>query len=243
MLRFYSPILLLQIFCLYHAYNNKAEQRWYWFILIFPFFGCLIYLYHHFYSRENMDAISEGIQQGINQNYKLEKLEKELNFTDTVSNKTKLAAEYSSKRQYERAILLYQSCLNGLYENDPAILKKLVYNLYLNNQYKEAIQYGERIQEDKAFRQSRERLALAWSYVHNGQIEQAEQHFREMDIRFSNYEQRLDYAKFLHAHERSKEAKQLIQSLLKEIDAMDRNEKRSKKRIHRSIQAYYEQIS
>ena len=43
MFRFYTPILILQVFCLYHAYKNKSENWWYFLILMFPLIGSLIY--------------------------------------------------------------------------------------------------------------------------------------------------------------------------------------------------------
>ena len=123
MIRYYSPIFVLQLFCLYHAYSNRAEQKWYWLNPVFPLFGSLIYLYNTFYTRRNVDQVSEGLKQAFNTNYKIQKLEKEIQFSDTHSNKMMLADEYSQIEDYDRAIQLYRSCLTGLYEDDPGILK------------------------------------------------------------------------------------------------------------------------
>lgn len=243
MIRFYSPILLLQLFCLYHAYSNNAEQRWYWFILFFPLFGCLIYLYHHFYSRQNIENLSEGIKESFNQNYRLEKLEKELDFSDTVSNKMLLAQEYMKKGAYAKAMLLYKSCLTGVHKDDPAILKKLVESCYQIGHYEQAVQYGKQLKNDKPFTQSKERIALAWSYYHIHDIKTAQQNFEAMNNRFSNYEHRLDYAKFLNKIGELEESKTLLAEMLREMDAMDRNEKRAKRNIHHKIQAYQQQLS
>ncbi len=74
MFRFYTPIILLQAFCLYHAYKRNEEQKWFWIILIFPAIGCLIYLYHTFYSKENIEDLTEGVKTSFINNYKIDKL-------------------------------------------------------------------------------------------------------------------------------------------------------------------------
>ena len=109
---FYPLELLLQIFCVYHAYKHSSEQKWYWLIIFFPVFGSLIFLYHHFYSKDTVETISEGIKGVVNKNYQTEKLENKLNFSDSVLNKTNLANKYMDIGEYSSAIQLYESCLN-----------------------------------------------------------------------------------------------------------------------------------
>jgi hypothetical protein len=85
---YYPLIIGLQAFCIYHAYKNNSEQKWFWLIIFFPLIGCIIYLYHHFYSKENVRTISEGIKETVDKNYQTRKLEDKLNFSDSVQNKT-----------------------------------------------------------------------------------------------------------------------------------------------------------
>ena len=94
MLRFYTPILILQIFCLYHAYKSNSQQKWYWLIIFFPFFGSLLYLFDTFYTRGNIRSLTEGVKGMMNSNYRLEQLERELKFSDNVSNRVNLADAY-----------------------------------------------------------------------------------------------------------------------------------------------------
>ena len=239
MIRFYSPIFLLQLFCLYHCYTHRVEQKWYWLVIFFPFFGSLIYLYHAFYSRRNLDRLSDGVQQVLNSNYKIEKLERELAFSDTVRNKTLLADEHVAVGNYDRAIELYRSALDGIYQNDPAVLRKLVRVCYLQEDYEAAIEHGKQLEGKSHFRNAAERIALAWSYYHSGQYNKAESIFRDMDARFTNYEHRLSYARFLNLSQREEESRNLLEELLEELESMNRQEKRFKRDIHREIRQYY----
>ena len=241
MIRFYSPIFILQLFCLYHCYSNRAEQKWYWLVIFFPFFGSLIYLYHAFYSRRNLDQLTEGVQQVFNSNYKIDRLERELAFSDTVRNKTLLGDEHVAAGNYERAIELYKSSLNGIYQNDPAVLRKLVRVCYLHEDYAASIEYGEHLEGKSTFRNATERIALAWSYYYTGRHDEAERIFRDMDARFTNYEHRLGYARFLDLLRRDEQSRNLLEELLDELESMNRQERRFKRGIHREIRQYYRQ--
>src|SRR5688572_31932151 len=101
MLGFYTPLLIIQAICLYHAYRHNAEQRWYWFIIFFPGVGCALYVYHHFYSRENVQTIAQSVKEVVNSNYRLEQLEKALRFSDNATNKNNLADTYAHYGRYD----------------------------------------------------------------------------------------------------------------------------------------------
>ncbi len=239
MLPLLSPIFLLEIFCLYHAYSNNAPQKYYYLIVIFPLFGCLLYLYHTFYSQQNIDNISEEVKHVLNDNYKIDKLEKELNFSDTVAKKMELANEYTLIGNHNRALILLKSCLeNPVYDDDIGLLKKVVKSSYLNEDYQSAIDYGSKIKDTTAFNKSDEKVAYAWSFFYIKNDKKANELFEEMNIRFGNYPNRLEYAKFLKLTERPEEAKEKLSELLGEIESMDRQEKRHKKDIRRAIENF-----
>jgi len=242
MIRLYTPILLLQVFCLYNAYQRNEQQKWYWIIIMLPFIGSLLYIYHTYYTVENVENLTEGVKENFIENYKINKMEKDLNFTDTVANKMKLADEYFSKGSMEKARLLYESCLEGAYEDDPALLTKLLKISFHEKKYQEVIKYGEKIGNDKKFQMSDEKVGLAWSYFNTSDLEKAGKTFSEMDVRFSNYTQRLQYAKFLVETGKTDLAIEKLQKLITEIDSMDNYEKKSKRDIYRVILSYQSQI-
>jgi len=226
-LRFYSPILVLQMFCLYHAYSRRTDNKWYWIILFFPFIGSVIYLYHTFYSRRNLDNLSETIKSSFVSNYRIDKLEKQLAFSDTITNKIELATEHRQVGNYDRSLELLTSCLTGVHESDPDIISEIV------------IAYGSRINGEKGFEKSPQKLALAWSYYHLGMQAEAERCFEEMNIQFMNYDQRNDFASFYNQIGHKEKAIALLDNLLDEIDAMDSFEKRNLRPIHRKISRSY----
>lgn len=242
MFRFYTPIILLQAFCLYHAYSKKEEQRWFWIILMLPVIGSLIYLYHTFYNRRDIENLAEEVKGSFVNNYKIDKLEKALVFSNSVTNKIKLADEHLIHGNYERAEYLYESCLNGIYKDDSNLLMNLVKVNYLKKDFDKVIDYGSRITDKTIFNKSEEKVALAWSFHEKGKEVEALQIFEEMDTRFSNYNQRLEFAKYLDKIESSELAIEKIETLLGEIDAMDNYEKKLMRKTYRIIKNYHAQL-
>src|SRR5688572_7803410 len=145
----YAPVLILQAFCVYHAYRNNAEQRWYWLIVFFPVVGCGIYLFHHFYNRNSIEAIAEGVKVIVNSNYEVEQLEKAFHFSDNLKNRTNLADAYVRSGRYEEAINLYRQSLTGFMADDPSLRMKLLNAFFLNQNYTEAITLGNLLGSEK----------------------------------------------------------------------------------------------
>ena len=242
MLRFYAPILLLQGFCLYHAYKNNTQQKWFWLIIIFPLVGSLIYLYYHFSGKINIDNITEGVKEALDSNYKMEKLEKENRFADTAANKIKLGDQYMQKERYKDALEMYESCLNGIYDDDPELMRKLLQANYMSGNYEQTINFGEKLENDYGFKNSNERIALAWAYFHNHGKEIAEKTFKAMDMQFANYPNRIEYCKFLLKENRTEEAKNKLATMIEEIEHMDSYERKMKRGIQGEIKKMYEGI-
>jgi hypothetical protein len=236
---FYTPILILQAFCVYHAYRNNAEQRWYWLIVFFPLIGCLIYLFHNFYNRRTVSTLAEGMKEVVNSNYKIEQLEKALRFSDNITNKVNLADAYIKFKRYEDAINLYRSCQVGFMADDGSLRMKLLLAYFLNQDYSSAVEIGSSLEKEKSFKNSDERVAFAWSLHFAGQTDLAEKTFADMDKSFTNYQHRMEYAKFLLKIDRQEDAKSKLSDLIEEFEHMKGPERRLKKDTMREARDLY----
>lgn len=229
--QYYYLIGGLQAFCLFHAYRSRSEQKWFYLIIFLPLIGCLIYLYEHFYSRRNMENLAEGVKHTLFSNYAIEKLEKEAKFTATVTNKTLLADAYVQNARYPEAIQLYESCLHPTGTNSPDLLRKLLKAHFLSKDYPAAVRLGNQLGSDKDFRNSEEKISFAWALHYTGDSPKAEEKFREMDSAFSNFPHRLEFARFLLATSRPEAAREKLNELLEEYDAMSGYEQGLKKGV------------
>jgi hypothetical protein len=241
MLGYYSPLLVLQAFCLYHAYQRRVEQRWYWIIFFLPGLGCLLYLYDAFYSRRNVSSLAEGVKHVVNRNYRIEQLEKAVRFSENVTNKTQLADAYAHAGRYAEAVEVYQSCLRGFMAGDPDIRMKVLQASYLQGDYATAIAFGDGLEKDgeKVFANADARVSHAWAHFHAGDAARAEAIFRAMDKTHTNYFQRAEYCRFLREANRPEPLKHKLEELLGEFEYLKGNERRTHRRVIVQVKELY----
>lgn len=243
MIGFYTPILILQAFCLYHAYRNNSMQSWFWLILLLPGIGCAIYLYHHFFNRSNIETLAEGVKTVVNSNYKLEQLERAHRQSDNITTKTNLAGAYVAYGRFDEAISLYKECLTGFMADDPTLQMSLLQAYFLKRDYAAAIDIGKNLQLQKEFRKSNERVSFAWSLYSSGAIADAEREFQDMDKTAANHWHRMEYAKFLVLNNQQDAAREKLTALLEEFDLMRGAERRINSATIREVRELYSKIN
>lgn len=217
--------------CVYHAYKNNAESRWYWFILIFSVFGCAFYLYDAFYNRGNINNITETVKAVVNTNYHIEKLEQAYRFSDNLTNTISLADAYVKYARYDEALNLYLSAGTGFMADDPGIQMKILNTHFLNKNYTEAIAIGQQLESQKVFNNAEQRIAYAWALHYDGKTESAELVFKDLDRSYTNYPHRLAYCQFLLSTGRQEQMQSKATSILEEFEYMRGPERR----LHRDI--------
>ncbi len=230
---YYILILGLQAFCLFHAYKNNNQQKWYMLIIFVPVIGCLIYLYETFYSRPNINNLTEGVKELVYSNYALDKLEKEVKYSETITNKMNLADAYTERGRHDEALKLYESCKKGYYENNSDLLKKLLRGYFLKQEYNKVIEVGKQLEGIKSVVDLEGKTAYAWALHYTGDTENAELKFKEMDAKFANFPSRIEFAKFLIEIGKPHNAKNILTAIVEEHGAMDSYEKNSKKGLVR----------
>lgn len=107
---------------------------WLWLIVFLPYIGGLVYFIMevlpeliHSQSVSNMGSAIDG---RFHPNKKIEDLERLVKRQGTISNIVQLADAYSEAGNYEKAVELYKSCLQGPYEHDGEIQFKIVNSLF-----------------------------------------------------------------------------------------------------------------
>jgi hypothetical protein len=229
MLAVFSFMLALQGFCLYHAYSNRSDQKWYYLIIFIPYIGCFIYLYDAFYSRRSVTQVTEVLKQVVNSNYKIDQLEKEANFNNSATNNIRLADAYVEVGRYAEAASLYEGCRVGFLSEDESLSRKLLNAYYLAGNFDKCEALGNEIANAKSFKNAPERISLAWSLHRLGKMDQARSHFEDMNRTFTNYPQRLAYCEFFIATNDLASAKSLATEIASEFEMM----KGPERRLHR----------
>jgi hypothetical protein len=226
---YYSIIVVLQGFCLFHAYKNHTEQKWYWIIIFLPLIGCLIYLYENFYTPRSMGDITEGVKGLVYSNYAVEKLEKEVKYSETITNKMNLADAYTERGRFDEAIKLYESCRKGYHETNPELLRKMVQAYFMKKDYTKAVEFGKQLEPVKSIGDSEDKMAYAWALHFTGNTPKAEEQFKKLDAKFANFQARIEFSKFYIETSRPNEAKRVLNAIIDEHNGMDSYERSLKK--------------
>jgi hypothetical protein len=236
MFRFLPLIVIVQVYCLYHAYKNSADQRWFWFIIFFPLLGSIVYLYHHFYSKKNVAVLADGLKGIVNSNHEIEKLEKELKLTDSYTNKMNLAHKYLEMQRTDDAISIFESCLQDARQNKKDIYLPLMEAYYTKKEYQKVTQLGNELENNKELNKSRAKIYLAWSLYHLEKVDDAHRAFKDTDLRFSNYWHRLQFVEFLQKTEQFEDARAILEELNGEFELMTPQERKQNRPVFKEVQ-------
>ena len=119
-------VLLIQFCFAFHVLKTGRPYWWIFIIMAFPVMGCIIYYFVEVFpgSREHRQANKavRNLAKALQPDADLKKRAEELEICGSVDNKIALAAECMNHRMHAEAIKLYESCLNGAWASDGAIL-------------------------------------------------------------------------------------------------------------------------
>jgi hypothetical protein len=217
---YYYLTVALQVYCCYDAYTNKREIYWYAIILFLPVIGSFIYLFMNVFNNKDTQGINNEISTAINPSKRIKELTEKVEFSDTFANRVTLADAYFKREEYQNALLNYQTVLDGPHKNDVYVQEQLIMTNYYLNNYEKVVAVAQSLKANSEFRASKILFYLGLSYKALGKFNNAEKNLRALDVRYSNYQERLVLAQFLLEREKPKEAKELVEELLTEFNYM-----------------------
>lgn len=223
---FYYIIIALQAYCLYHVFRYRRPFYWVFVILFVPLLGCVIYLISQVYNKRDVEAIQENVTSIVNPSKKIKDLEKKLQFSDTYQNKVDLANAYVQIQDYKKAIPHYLSALEGNFQNDFYVIEQLVKAYFVIDDYDHVIEYAEKIKDHSEFKKTSSQFLYGLALEKIGKIEEAETNLKEINIRYSFYQERFLLAQFLLKRNKTQEAKTILEAIHNESLHMTPQNKR-----------------
>lgn len=233
---YYYFIIAFQVFCVYHAYKNKSNFYWYFIIFFIPLLGCVIYLLTQVINKRDVTNITEEITTIINPTKKIKDLETTLAFSNTFLNRINLADAYAKNSEYKKAILQYEKALVSNFKDDPHTLNKLIICYFKTKNFDKVIEYSQKINLDKDFKETLFFYGLALEQ--KGEFDKAEIELKKIDKRYSNYNERLEFSKFLIRRNKKAAAKEVLNDIINEIVSMTKVNSRK----HRNVISEAEKI-
>ncbi|WP_452228721.1 hypothetical protein [Lacinutrix sp. MEBiC02404] len=223
---YYYVIIALQAYCIYHLIKNRNPYYWIFLIIFLPFIGCLIYLITQVYNKRDAEKVTNEIVTLINPTKKIKDLEKKLEFSETYQNRINLADAYLANKEYQNAISYYEKALDSDYQNDFYVIKSLITCYYNTESYDEVVRYSEKIIEHPEFKKSKTQFFYGLALEKLERIAEAETQLRAIDVRYSNYDERLVLAKFLMAKNKTEDAKEILNEISIESEHMTKMNKK-----------------
>ncbi|MBC3847331.1 hypothetical protein H8K90_13115 [Winogradskyella echinorum] len=226
----YYLIVALQAFCIYHVYKNHKPYYWFFLILFIPVVGSIIYIITQVYNQQDAVKIQDEITSIINPTKKIKDLEKKIEFSDTYTNRIELADAYIENKDIPNAIINYKKTLEDTDQNSLFAHQQLILCYFQLNDYAGVIGHSEAILSKPEFKGSKQQFCYGLALKEIGQLDKAEEQLKQIDRPYSNYNERLELAKFYLENNRTAEGKELLQ----EISAEAQHMTKPNRRIYRS---------
>ncbi len=225
----YYFTIALQGFCIYHAYRNRSQYYWFLLIIFLPVIGSLIYLFTHVFSKKDIDKVQDELVSLVNPTKKISDLEKKFQFNDSFENKVALGDAYLEGGFFDAAIEKYKASLQGVFKNDFYVISNLIKAYFEKKDYIKVIEFAQRIIDKKEFKLSKTQFFYVISLEKIGRLDEAEENLNQMNIRYSNYEERVFLGHFLLRRNKEDLAKEIFEEILVEAQHMTKLNKRLNK--------------
>ena len=212
----YFLILSFQVLCIWHVIKTKNQLWWIWFVIFVPVIGSTVYLFAEIFNKQDVQHVREKVNNIIKPNKQIKALQDQLAFSETFENKIALAKAYQKEKFINKAISLYESAATGIFKDNADVHKNLITCYYEKRQYKNLIHSAEIIYSEKFFKNSKQQLFYTLTLDELKLTEKARSEFESMNILYTNYNQRLHYARFLKRQNERDKAKEIYQTIIDE---------------------------
>lgn len=212
--------ILMQIYFAAHAIRTGKDRYWIFIILAFPVMGSLVYFIVEFlpdirYSHKLKNAGSV-IGKMVNPGKHLRLLEEQTELSPSFKNKKELAQAYIEAGMFDKAIALYDSCLQGINANDETVIEGLSCAYFFKKDFEKAKEILLNLMTIRKSRKSDEfDLLLAKTLEELGDIDGAMTEYAAIIKGYSGEEARCRYALLLKRTGKAEEAAALFNEILK----------------------------
>jgi hypothetical protein len=207
--------------------RNGTHNKWMLLIVFAPIVGALVYLFVEVFTRRTRTGLQKGVAGMLtSNNARIRRLEDNLKFTDTFTNRMLLADAYLASGDIDNAIGLYESSLTGAFDENEHVMKQLIIAYFSKGDYARVQPLAQKIYNKPQFARSRAHVYYAIALEKTGDIAQAEQEFKKMKGRFSHFEARLQNGLFLKRVGRAGDARQVFSDMIDEAPHLSSRERR-----------------
>lgn len=219
--------LALQIACAVHVIRSGRSLYWIWLILIGSYLAVLVYVVIAVIPDLRHDprgrSAASSAMRAIDPQRRRRELQRQLELSNTVDNRRRLAEECLQQGDYVNAQELYQGLLTGMYATEPHFMLGLAQAQVGMEQYAEARYTLDALaQANPGYKSSEGPLLYARCLEALGETEAALEQYRVLADSYPGEEGRFRYGRLLAQNQRYAEARNVLQGLLKRAELMPR---------------------
>ncbi len=202
-----------KVLCIVHLIRNDRSFMWIWLILIFPAGGPLIYfileIWPDLRGHRNIRGVSFKLP--LSSNASITHLQDQLEFSNTIANRVKLAQALAQARRFAEAIETLRECLRGVFKDDPLITYELAHIEFAAGHHEAALSALEKLDELRSKHETADRILLkARCHEALGHAAETERDYELALTVTSGEEARCRYALWLEKSGQGERARQLF---------------------------------
>ena len=226
--------LIIQIYFAVHAVQNGKDRYWVYIIILFPGAGSLIYFFAEYLPElrtgSGFRKAKSRMVKLIDPEKEVRRLEDELDLSDSVRNRLALAQGYVNAGKLDKAVSMYESCLNGIHRDDPVAVEGLCCAYFFQGSFAQAKEWLLHLRKVRGGRKGDEfDLLLARCCEEMGDTDAALEEYAFLEKAFTGEEARCRYALLLKKMGRTAEAQKFFQRILKNVKLSPRFHRKNQK--------------
>lgn len=211
--------LIIQGCFIYHVFKTGRPYWWAFIIFSFPILGCIVYYFVEVFpsSREATSARRKTRQlvRAINPDADLKRRIEDLEVCGSTENRSGLAQECMAHGMYDEAARLFQSCLSGPFEKDPAFRTRLVEALVGGARFDEAADVLALLRQTNPEHRPNDRELLNARILEGqGRNDEALNTYRDLIAKFAGLEARFRYGALLKKLGNDESSHQIFEEIL-----------------------------
>ncbi|MBL8251417.1 MAG: tetratricopeptide repeat protein [Candidatus Competibacter sp.] len=213
-------LLIIQVGFAAHAIRRGHDQIWIYLIIFVPLIGCILYtlmvILPEARSSRAVRGVSKAVTTTLDPKRDLRKRLENLDVSDAVENRVRLAEELAKHGMVDDTIDLYQRSLTGIYATDPDLMLGLANAFFAAGRFKETRETLDRlIQTNPEYRNQDGHLLYARALEELGEIDQATEEYQALCQYYNGAEAKCRYGLLLKRHGKTSEAAKLFEELLR----------------------------
>jgi pentatricopeptide repeat protein len=218
-------VLFIQLCFAYHALKTGRAYWWLFVIMGFPVMGCVLYYFIEVFpsSRESRKAeqAARALAKAWDPERTLREKVADLENCGSVENRVQLARACMNQRMYSDAVMLYKSCMNGVYEQDPEMRLGLAGALLMDKRFDETLALTEPLRASHPqFRTADLGMVHARALEGANRIEPALAEYKLLADTYPGEEGRWRYGALLVRLGRTQEAEEVFRRMLRNAERL-----------------------